>query len=108
MILIPRVILPQSDSTGRGRPIYRKPIIRGHQLYKTNIAPNLPETHHPRAPTLQDQHRAQSTGNPSSAGTNSTRPTSFTDTKLHKLYRLPTPSLQELQYHPVYKTYINR
>ncbi|KAH3878337.1 hypothetical protein DPMN_002225 [Dreissena polymorpha] len=56
MILIPRVILPQSDSTGSGhpiyrkpitartnstrptsRPIYRKPIIRGQQLYKTNI-----------------------------------------------------------------------
>ncbi|KAH3844230.1 hypothetical protein DPMN_086486 [Dreissena polymorpha] len=58
MILIPRVILPQSDSTGRGRPIYRKPIIREHQLYKTNIAPNLPVTHHPRASTLQDQHRS--------------------------------------------------
>ncbi|KAH3690406.1 hypothetical protein DPMN_193464 [Dreissena polymorpha] len=62
MILIPRVILPQSqtnnykNSTGRCRPIYQKPIIRGRQLYKT----------------------------------------SFTDTKLHKLYRLPTPSLQEL------------
>ncbi|KAH3792301.1 hypothetical protein DPMN_145795 [Dreissena polymorpha] len=75
MILIPRVILPQSqtnnyqNSTGRCRPIYQKPIIRGR---------------------------------------NSTRPTSFTDTKLHKLYRLPTPRLQELQYHPVYKTYISR
>ncbi|KAH3784712.1 hypothetical protein DPMN_162676 [Dreissena polymorpha] len=95
MILIPRVILPQSDSTGRGRPIYRKPIIRGHQLYKTNIAPNLPETHHPRTPTLQHQHRAQSTGNPSSADTNSTRPTS------RPIYRKPI-----IRGHQLYKTNI--
>ncbi|KAH3769333.1 hypothetical protein DPMN_170583 [Dreissena polymorpha] len=105
MILIPRVILPQSDSTGSGRPIYRKPIIRGNQLYKTNIAPDLPETHHPRTTTLQDHHRSltpnftnfivcrhpvcrnsninQSTRPTSTADANSTRPTFFADAQLH-------------------------
>ncbi|KAH3777393.1 hypothetical protein DPMN_178835 [Dreissena polymorpha] len=76
MILIPRVILPQSQQL--------------QELYRT-LPPNLPETHHPRAPTLQDQHRSLTPN--------------FTN---FIVCRHPVCRSSIVQYHPVYKTYINR